>query len=588
MKLKEQYNTGIQVIKRLINDYGKIYKKNILISILLMLVVAVSAAMVVRLVQPAVDQLLQPKHSDLPNIALIPALMLLLYLIKAVAEYFQTYLMRYTSQEILTKIQMDMYSHLLYTDLQFIHNTSPGKLISGFTNDIMLTRGIISNMFILWCKHFLTILLLVIMMFNLEFKLSIMVLILFPAAIYPVNKLAMKLRKISDNTQEILSNYTKKLDETFYSIKLIKSFVAESLEIGRAQKISEEILFFYKKAAKFESITSPIMEMLLGITIALILLYGGIMISDNKTTAGSLVSFIAALVSVYRPFKSLLSLNMSLQEAIAASNRIFKILDSKTLIQDKIGAIDIKLDNAVIKFLNVSFMVGKKNIINNLDLTFYPGKVYAISGKSGSGKTSISNLLLRFYDVNDGEILLGGYNIQSVSLKSIRSQIDLLTQESILLDDSIINNITYGQSNKNYNEIIRVAKYAHVYEFLDNTKTDHNNNLVGNKGFKLSGGQKQRIAIARSLLRNAPILIMDESTNALDIEAERTILDSIMKLRKGKTTIIINHRLLSIIHIVDQIMLIKSGRLVAQGSHEELIVNNLEYKRLFDKSLKSK
>ena len=572
------------VIKRLLVNHVKPYKSEIFIAIFFMVVVATCSAAVVWLTKPAIDKILVARNMRM--LVIIPLLMLGVYVIKGIAEYYQGYLIKYVGQKILTDMQIQMYEHLLYADLAYVQSQSSGRLISRFTNDIILMRGAVSNMLIGCAKYFLSVVFLIIIMFNLEPFLSMFVFLAFPIAIYPVQKLGRKMRRITGDAQEELSNYTARLDETFQSIKIIKSFCAEKIESVRAKEITTKILTFYKKSAMLDSLTSPVMEFLCGLAIACVLWYGGFQVISGDMTIGELFTFIAAFVSAYRPFKSLVSLNVNLQEGLAAANRIFNILDTKPLIQDNANALKPDFGCPEIFFEKITLNFEEKEAIKLVNLKIEKAKTYAIVGKSGSGKTSLANLLVRFYDPTEGRVLINSNDIKDISVTHLRNQISMVSQDTILVDASIAENIAYGNLAATRQEIIDAAKHADADEFISKL-VDGYDTVIGIGGCTLSGGQKQRLAIARAFLKNSPIMLFDEATSALDPESEQSIVHSFTNLRKGKTTLIITHRLASI-RDVDKIIVMKNGEIEEQGTHEELINLKSEYYKLHNKQLKEK
>ena len=572
------------VIKRLLVNHVKPYKSEIFIAIFFMVVVATCSAAVVWLTKPAIDKILVARNMRM--LVIIPLLMLGVYVIKGIAEYYQGYLIKYVGQKILTDMQIQMYEHLLYADLAYVQSQSSGRLISRFTNDIILMRGAVSNMLVGCAKYFLSVVFLIIIMFNLEPFLSMFVFLAFPIAIYPVQKLGRKMRRVTGDAQEELSNYTARLDETFQSIKIIKSFCAEKIESVRAKEITTKILSFYKKSAMLDSLTSPVMEFLCGLAIAFVLWYGGFQVISGDMTIGELFTFIAAFVSAYRPFKSLVSLNVNLQEGLAAANRIFGILDTKPLIQDNANALKPDFGCPEIFFEKITLNFEEKEAIKLVNLKIEKAKTYAIVGKSGSGKTSLANLLVRFYDPTEGRVLINSNDIKDISVTHLRNQIAMVSQDTILVDASIAENIAYGNLAATRQEIIDAAKHADADEFISKL-VDGYDTVIGIGGCTLSGGQKQRLAIARAFLKNSPIMLFDEATSALDPESEQSIVHSFTNLRKGKTTLIITHRLASI-RDVDKIIVMKNGEIEEQGTHEELINLKSEYYKLHNKQLKEK
>lgn len=573
-----------QIIKRLLAQHVKPYKTEVFIAIFFMVIVAICAAAIVWLTKPAIDKILVAK--DEVMLIIIPMIMLGVYTVKGIAEYFQGYMIKYAGQKILTDMQIQMYEHLLGADLTYIQSNSAGRIISRFTNDIILMRGAVSNMLVGAAKYFLSIVFLIVIMFSLEPFISIFVFFAFPLAIYPVQKLGRRMRRATGDAQEELSNYTARLDETFHSIKVIKSFSGEKIEAGRAREIVAKILAFYKRTSMLDSLTSPIMEILSGIAIACVLWYGGFRVINGDMTIGDLFAFIAAFVSAYRPFKSLVSLNVNLQEGLAAANRIFNILDSKPSIKDNDKALKPDFSLPEITFDKVALKFDSKEAIKLVDIKIDKGKTYAVVGKSGGGKTSLANLLVRFYDPTEGRVLINSHNLKDISLKHLRKSIALVTQDTILFDATIAENIAYANPEATKEDIINAAIQADADEFIRQLPNGYDT-VIGMNGLTLSGGQRQRISIARAFLKNAPILVLDEATSALDTESEYSIVHSLAKLRRGKTTLIITHRLASIAD-VDKIIVMKHGIIEEQGTHEQLIELKGEYYKLYNKQLKGK
>jgi subfamily B ATP-binding cassette protein MsbA len=574
-----------QIIKRLLKEQVAPFKGKVFTAIFFMVIVALCSAIIVRLTKPAIDRVLIEHNKDM--LVIITFLMVSVYSAKGIAEYFQSYIIKFVGQQILTNLQMQMYRHLLYADFMLIQSQSSGRLISRFTNDIVLMRGAVSNMLVGGAKHLLSVVFLIGIMFSLDPFLSTFVFLAFPFAIYPVQKLGIKMRKVTNSTQEELGNFTARLDEAFYSIKVIKSFCTEEFEASKASKITSKILEFYKRSAKLDSITSPVMEVLTGFTIACLIWYGNYAITNNKMTTGTLFTFIMAFVSAYRPFKSLVSLNVSLQEGIAAANRVFNILDLHPTITNAPNAKELYLSKPDIEFQDLSLKFANDRLaLKSFNLKIQPGKTYAFVGGSGSGKTTLANLIIRMFDTTEGQILIDGQDIRQIKLESLRKQIALVAQETMLFDASVADNIAYGYENATQEQIIAAAKLADAHDFIESLPKSYDT-ILGNDGKSLSGGQRQRLSIARAFLKDAPILVFDEATSALDPRSEQLIINSLTKLRENKTTIVITHRLSSIIN-ADRIIVMKQGEIAEQGSHEELIKSGKEYYKLYNKELKEK
>jgi subfamily B ATP-binding cassette protein MsbA len=571
------------IIMRLVREHVMPYKGKFMVAVAFMIVSALCASTVVWLVQPTIDQVfISHDHTMLVT---MPLAIFIVYSIKGIAEYFQSYIIKYVGQEILTNLQMRMYEHLLFSDYAFLQAQSSGRLISRFTNDITLMRGAVSNLLVGCAKHFLSIIFLVIVMFKLEPLLSAFVFLAFPFAVYPIQKLGRKMRSVTDSAQEELGNFTSRLDEVFFSVKIIKSFCTEHQEAENARKITSRILSFYKKSAKFDSLSSPVMEVLTGIAVACVLWYGGYSVMQGTMTTGALFAFITAFISAYRPFKSLVAFNVNLQEGVAAANRVFNVLDLPPTICDIKKPLKPKWERPNIEFKDVELSFGaNKFAIKSLDLEVKSGKTYALVGRSGSGKTSAINLLIRLFDPTKGSIYINGDDIRKISLQSLRGQIAMVSQDTMLFDGTIAENIAYGSVSVSKQKIIEAAKAADAHDFITELP-DGYNSKIGVFGSSLSGGQKQRLSIARAFLKDAPILLLDEATSALDSRSEQSVISALENLRKNRTTIVVTHRLSSITD-ADQIVVMKQGKVVEQGSHQELLKMKKEYHKLYNKELK--
>jgi subfamily B ATP-binding cassette protein MsbA len=545
-----------------------------------MIVVAVANAFQVWLVKPALDKIFF--HLNKEMLTIIPVAMVVVGVLKAFGTYFQNFYIRFVGQRIITDIQSKLYSHLIYSDLPYLQKFSTGKIISRFSNDIITMRTSLSNVLTGIAKEFLTVVFLIIVMFNLNWQLAILIFGIFPLAIYPIIRMGKKMRKISLSTQESLGHYTSQLDETFKAIKEVKSYHAEKYEIEKSNSILDNIFELYVKAIRTESLASPIIEIISSIAIAGVIWYAGYEVIAGKSSPGSVIAFIGAFVAAYRPLKSLAELNNNLQEGLAASKRLFDVLDVKPEIIDHPQCKKLKITKAAISFNNISFSY-KKQLFNNLSFNISPGKVIAFVGSSGSGKTTIANLLLRFYEIESGEILIDGQNIQQVSLESLRSQITMVSQDILLFDDTVAANISYGKQRATKKEIIAASKLSAAEEFIIHLPQGYDT-MIGQSGFKLSGGQKQRLSIARAILKGSPIIIFDEATSALDNISEAIIQNSVFDLKKeGRSIIIIAHRLSTIINS-DLIYVLDKGKIIDSGTHKELLNKSSYYRELYSKS----
>lgn len=562
------------LIKRIFRNYVKNQKKSLLIGAACMIVVAITTVISAWLMQPVLDDIfLQRKHSML---IIIPVAVLLNSVIKGVANFYQNVKMKIVGQRILTSMQLDMYSHLIHADIKLFDKHPSGNLLSRFTNDINTLKRCISdiiNGIICECTTFVG--LLCIMLYQ-SIHLSVAVLLVFPIAIYPMLQLGRRMRKIASTMQEELSDFTVRLDETFQNIRIIKSYCREIYEISRAKHIVNRILAVYKRTAYIESASSPIMEIVGGIAVAVVIWYGGYEVIKGQTTPGAFFSFITALLMLYKPLKAISQLNNTLQEGLAAARRLFNILDEKPKIVDGPNQKIVSFTNYNISFSDVSFSYdNNQHIIKHLNITIPQGKTVAFVGTSGVGKTTILSLLQRLYEPNSGTIKIGGYNIDDIKLSCLRSTMALVSQDIALFDDTIMENIRYGKLNATDKEVIAAAKAAAADDFIT-AFPDQYKTQIGQNGVKLSGGQRQRIAIARAILKDAPILLLDEATSALDSISERQVQEALENLKRGKTTIVIAHRL-STIKAADVIYLLGENGISESGNHDVLIKKKGEY-----------
>jgi subfamily B ATP-binding cassette protein MsbA len=575
-----KYDSSFYLVSRLFSEHVKSQKRQLKLAVLCMLIISLTTAFSAWLLKPVLDDIFFSKNSTM--LYIIPMVVLLNSLIKGVAAFFQSALMKQIGQKIITDIQLRLYSHLIYSDMQFLTQYASGNLISRFTNDINAMRKSVSDAMTGMVMEFCTLVGLVVVMFYQSFDLAIIAFFMIPVAFFPVIKLGRRMRKIAKSIQEELGGFTVRLDETFQNSRIIKSYAREEYEISRANKIINRFLDLYKKAAYVESASSPIMETLGGVAIALIIWYGGMQVISGHTTPGAFFSFIGALLMAYRPLKSISQLNTSLQEGLSASKRLFTMLDTEPKIKDDVDLPYVRFKSYNIEFKNVYFSYndGGVKILDGISLDIPEGKTIALVGSSGSGKTTILNLLQRLYDQDYGDITLDGYNIQKVRLKSVRDVMALVSQEVALFDDTIRENIRYGRLDATEDEIVDAALAAAAHDFIVNLP-DGYDTQIGQNGVKLSGGQRQRIAIARAILKNAPVLLMDEATSALDAISEKQVQMALEYLKKGRTTIVIAHRL-STIENADIIYVISDGRVIEHGSHAELLSRGGEYSQLYE------
>ena len=578
-----------QILKRLINSYLKKHYIKIFISIVCMVIVAGATATNAWLMQPVLDDIFINKNKD--YIVIIPVIILLIAFFKGIASYFQSVLMSFVGYKIVADLQRHMLTTLLKCDLSFFNTTNSGTLVSRFLADVgALSRGV-HNVIINIVKDSLTFIFLLGVMFHHDPKLATITLLIFPLAIYPISRIGKRLRKISKNTQVGFGLLTKKLTESFQGIKTIKSFNAEKIEISKIDKEIENLFFLTLKSTKVNSISRPLMETLGGFAVALIVFVGGTQVITGETTPGTFFSFLTALLMAYQPLKSLATLNATLQISMASAERIFEIIDQKPTIIEKKPNKDsmLKANNSYnlrIEKVDFKYENSPNLILKNINIEIVKGQKVALVGHSGAGKTSLLNLIPRFFDVKKGHIFLGNINIRDLSLKFLRDHFSIVSQDVILFDETIKTNIAYGRENANLHEIQNACEKANCNEFIDDLPNKLNE-YVGEKGVKLSGGQKQRIAIARAFLKNSPFLLLDEATSSLDSKSERKIQVSLSKLMKNKTSLVIAHRLSTILD-ADKIVFLHKGKVEAVGKHKFLLKNSKIYKNLYEIQFKEK
>ena len=571
-------NTTYALVKRLLKESVRPYLKWIGFALVGMVFVAGATAASAWLMKPVINDVFVAKNKEflLP----ISIAVLVTFAIKGFANYAQSVIMHYVGQRIITDTQHRLYGHLTRMDLGFFHQTPTGSLISRFTVDINMMRAAVSNALTGIGKDFLTLIFLVGVMFIQDRYLAVIAFVVFPVAILPIVKLGQRIRKVTVSTQEEIGQFTTLLEQTIQGARVVKAYRMEEYEKGRFRKIAERVFQLVFKSARIRSMASPIMETLGGVAVALVIFYGGFRVIEESMNPGAFFSFITALLLAYEPMKRLANLNASLQEGLASAQRLFGLLDTKPNIIDKPDAATLKIKggNIVLNQVNFSY-IPKHPVINGVSLSVPAGKLVALVGPSGAGKSTILNLIPRFYEVDSGIIKIDGIDVQDVTLDSLRRNIALVSQEIILFDDTVRANIAYGRPDASEKEITQAAKNAAAHDFIEAMSNGYDT-YVGERGTKVSGGQRQRLAIARAMLKNAPILLLDEATSSLDAESEREVQAALMELMKGRTTLVIAHRLSTVIE-ADLIHVIDNGKLVESGNHPELLSKNGTYARLY-------
>lgn len=577
---KIDYKDNFYLTKRLFKIYVFPYKGMFFLSIFFMFIIAGTTGAIAYLIQPALDQVLVQGNKKM--LALIPIAIIAVSVIKGFSTYFQVLLMNYISTYITADLRKELYKHYIYSDISTLNSTSSGDMIARIMMDIGRIVGGISTAVNGFFKQLVTLFVLIGVMFYQNFMLAIIGFIGFPLAAYPLYKIGKKLRHLSFGDQAAAQKFLSQMDDSLQYGKLVKSYNCEKFEVNRMGIIIDFMTKLGKKIARLSSISSPMVEMLSSIGIGCVIWYGGYQVISGETTAGAFMSFFAAMMMAYKPFKSVSGMNSSIQMGLGATERYFETIDQEPKIKDKKNAKQIGLIQGQIQFNNVHFnYIEDKIALNGLDLNIEKGKVTALVGPSGGGKSTIMSMILRFYDPKKGNITLDGHNLKDITLNSLRSSMSVVNQEVMLFDDTIIENIRYGKEDASKEEIIAAAKIAEADEFIQNLPKKYDSE-IGQNGVVLSGGQRQRIAIARAILYNAPILLLDEATSALDPISENLIKNALNKLMKNRTSVVIAHRLSTIMH-ADKICVVVGGKIVEEGSHKELLAKNGEYANLYNK-----
>jgi subfamily B ATP-binding cassette protein MsbA len=528
--------------------------------------------------EPVLDRIFVAREGSL--LLLIAGGALGLALVKGLADYAEAVLMTRVGQRVIADVQIALFARLMRADLAYFHAHPSGTLISRFTSDAALLRGAAANVLAGIGKDALTVIFLVGVMFYQDWLLALISFFVFPLAIRPIVAIGRRIRRVTASAQAEIGQFTTLLNQTFQGARHVKAYGMEEYEERRASGLIERLFSLIDRGTRTRSRASPIMETLGGTAIAVVILYGGHQVISGARTPGALFSFITALLLAYQPLKSLANLNASLQEGLAAAQRIFEVLDVEPAIRDMPGAKPLHVAGGEIRFDNVRFgYVPGTPVIDGLSLTIPAGHTVALVGPSGAGKSTILNLIPRFYDIERGSVTIDGQNVRLVTIASLRGAIALVAQEVSLFDDTVRANIAYGRFGATSAEIEEAARAAAAVAFIRELPQGYDT-IVGEHGIRLSGGQRQRIAIARAMLKNSPILLLDEATSALDSESERQVQRALNALIRGRTTLVIAHRL-STIQGADLICVVDRGQIVETGRHPELLARGGLYARLY-------
>ena len=576
--------TNFQIIKRLFKTYTKNYVNKILISVFFSLLVAGSTSAIAWLLDPAIEKIFIEKNQSL--ILIIPGLVILAFATKGISMYLAKVIMIRVAHDVQKNIQSDMLNSLVKADTKLIDKKHSGKIISHLTLDVSLITNLVSTGLLNLTKDTLTLIGLLGVMFYQNWKLTLIALIMIPLASFFARNLGKRMGKVTTELQEKAGDLTIYLFEIFKNHKLIKIFQKENYEDKRSDKFLNELK---EKSIKTNIVlvrASPIMETLTGIMIAGLIFYSGKLIISNEIAINNFFSFLAAMMLAYQPVRSLATLNISINQSLSASKRVLPIIDHKNEIFEKNLDQELKIVQGDIDFKNVNFKYDTKedSALNLINLKIKGGKMTCLVGYSGAGKSTILNLIPRYYDCNSGDILVDKQSIYKSKLSSLRKNISLVSQDVTLFDDTIKNNIAYADLNASEDEIKKVAKLSFADNFIQKLP-DKYDTLIGENGLRLSGGEKQRISIARAMLKKSKIILLDEATSSLDAETENKIQQALSILIKDRTAVVIAHRLSTILNS-DSIYVINNGKVIENGTHSELLSNSEIYKKFYQKQIR--
>ena len=571
-------NFGLKDVLKRFGPYFKDYIPHFIFAIIGMGLASGGTAVSAYLVEPVLNKIFVEKNEKL--LYILPCAIIAIYVIKNIGTFMQAYFTAYIGQDTIRRFREKMVANLLNLDMDFFNEFRTGELISRTTNDIDRIRSIVSSMIPELTREFITIIGLLCVVIYQSPKLAFFALVVMPVAIYPISRLAKRMKKISKQSQEKTSDITSALSEIFTNIEIIKANNAQEYEHSRFVDENNKFFRLNLKSVKIEQLVSPLMETIGSIGVAAVIIIGGKDVIDGHINMGAFFSFLTALFMLYTPLKRIVNIYNKMQDAIAASERTFFLMDKVSQIKD--GQKELNEEINLIKFNDVRLSYGDKEVLKGINLEANKSEFIALVGSSGGGKSSLMNLLMRFYDVNSGEILINGINLKDIKIHSLRQNIGLVTQRVYIFNDTVAKNVAYGREF-NEDAVINALKLANAYEFV--SKLDNGINTILNEfGTNLSGGQRQRIAIARALYQNPQILIFDEATSALDNESEKEITKAINNLRSKKIIFVIAHRL-STVESADKIAVLSDGKIVDTGSDEELSKRNEIYARLKGKAL---
>ena len=565
-------------IYRRMLKYLKPYGGKLVLAGICMIGVAGLTAYLASLVKPALDDIFVEKNSAM--LVWIPAMVGLVYMLKGACDFGQYYLMSYIGQSIIRDLREQMFVRLEEMSVGFFVRHSTGELLSRMSNDVTLVQGAMTSAITGMVRDAVTVVALIFVVFYRDFALALIAMVVFPLAIYPLLSFGKKLKRYSRRMLVSLEDITERLNETITGIRIVKAFAMEHYERDRFVQVNNTLFNAFMRRFKVRALSNPMMETLGGFGVCAIVYYGGSQVITGQSTPGTFFSFMAALLMLYEPIKRINEVNITIQEGVSAGERIFALLDTPPDVQDRPNAQRIESVRNEILYDGVTFAYDSEPILNEVTLRIKVGEAVAIVGESGVGKSTLLDLLPRFYDVTSGSISIDGKDVRDLTQRSLRDKIGIVTQQTILFDDTIRNNIAYGRPDLPLDKVVAAAKAAHAHDFIMNLPRGYDS-PIGEDGIKLSGGERQRIAIARALLKDPPILILDEATSNLDSDSEKAVQEALEELMRGRTTLVVAHRL-STIRNVDRIYVLINGQVAEEGSHDELLTRNGEFARIYN------
>jgi ATP-binding cassette, subfamily B, bacterial MsbA len=572
----------MEIYKRLL-IYLKPYRMRLVWAGVFMLLSSAMISAQTYLVKPVIDKVIIGKDWQLAR--LIPAALIVVSLFKGLAWYGRDYFMGYVGQRIVNDIRDKLYAHVQTLSFSYFTSTPTGVIMSRIVNDVNLVQGALTRVPASLVQGLSTMVALTVYILYINWRLAAFSIVVLPLAGFALSRFSRRFRKASTQMQEQVGEISMHLHETIAGIRIVKAFGMEEYEGDRFAAKNRQLFNSLMRSIKTSALSHPVMETISMLGTSLVILYGLYAIIVSKTMSpGDFFSFTVALVFFYRPLKDLNGLNNVLQDGVAAAKRIFAVLDTQPEIRNKEGARLLSRTFSGIEFRNLSFKYETDYVLRNINLTVRAGETIAIVGRSGGGKTTLVNLIPRFYDVTDGAILIDGMDIRDMTIDSLRACTAIVTQQTILFNDTVRNNIAYGRADTSFDAVVHASRAAHADGFIKALPQGYDT-VIGESGVKLSGGQRQRVAIARAILKDAPILILDEATSSLDTESEREVQNALDTLMQGRTSFVIAHRLSTIMN-ADRIIVLKGGSIVEEGRHDQLLARNGEYKNLYDQQFR--